>query len=251
MSLEGKVAFITGGVKNLGALVARTFAAEGADLALHYHGSAAKEAADALALELQSSLPKIKVFIYQGDLAVAATVTEIYAAIVQDFGKLDVMVNTVGMVLKKPLIAVTEAEFDQMFAVNTKAAFLINQGAAKILTDGGRIINIVTSLLGAYTGGYSVYQGAKAPVEWFTKGLSKELQPRGITANAIAPGPMDTPFFYGQEDDHSVAFAKSMAIGGRLTKIEDVSPLIKFLAGPDGAWITGQLIFPNGGFTTR
>lgn len=126
-----------------------------------------------------------------------------------------------------------------MYAINSKSAFFITQEAAKTVRDGGKIINIVTALLAVYTGYYTIYQGAKAPVEWFTKGLSKELMPRGISVNAIAPGPMDTPFFYPQESDESVAFFKTQALGGRLTKIEDIVPIVKFLC-TEGAWINGE-----------
>lgn len=89
-------------------------------------------------------------------------------------GKLDLAVNTVGKVLKKPLVEISEAEYDSMFATNSKANFFFIQEAAKNLNDGGAIISIVTSLLGAFTGFYSTYQGSKAPVEWFTKAAAKE-----------------------------------------------------------------------------
>lgn len=126
-----------------------------------------------------------------------------------------------------------------MMNVNSKSAFFICQEAAKAVEDRGKIITVVTGLLGAYTPMYSLYQGSKAPVEWFTKALSKELLPRGVAVNAIAPGPMDTPFFYAQETPDSIAFLKSGAIDGRLTQIEDIAPLVRFLI-TEGHWITGR-----------
>lgn len=273
MSLSGKTAFITGGAKNLGALIATSLAKEGANLAIHYNSDSSKDDAVKLEKELSSSYPKQKFHIYQANLTTAAAVRSIYAAIAQDFpAGLDIVVNTVGKVLKKPLTEISEAEYDDMFAVNSKAAFFITQEAARHVRDGGKIINIVTSLLAAYTGYYTSYQGSKAPVEWFTKGLSKELMSRNISVNAVAPGPMDTPFFYPQESDEAVAFHKSQALEGRLTKIEDIAPIVRFLC-TEGNWIngklrplhlvinekqriltdilTGQTLFANGGYTSR
>lgn len=259
MSLQGQVVLITGGCKNLGALIARQFAAEGAQLALHYNSNATKAAAEEIATTLKAK-------IYQADLTTAANVHQLFESVIKDFGKPNIVINTVGMVLKKPMAEISEAEYDQMFAVNSKSAFFITQEAAKSVLDGGKIINIVTALLAVYTPFYSVYQGSKAPVEWFTKGLSKELMSRGVSVNAIAPGPMDTPFFYPQESDDSVAFFKTMALEGRLTKIEDVVPIVKFLC-KEGAWIngkysstslenpidrrSGQILFANGGMASR
>jgi NAD(P)-dependent dehydrogenase (short-subunit alcohol dehydrogenase family) len=92
--------------------------------------------------------------------------------------------------------------------------------------------------------------GAKAPVEHFTRAAAKEFAARRISVNNVAPGPMDTPFFYGQETPERVEFHKSQALGNQLTRIEDIVPLVRFLA-TDGHWITGQTIFANGGYTTR
>lgn len=250
MSLQNKVTLITGGAKNLGASTATIFAAEGAQLALHYNSSSTKKAAEELAANLSSKHSNIKIKLYQDDLTVVKNVQQLFDAVVHDFGGLDIVINTVGMVLKKPMTDISETEYDHMFAVNSKAAFFITQEAAKRVRDGGKILNTVTSLLAAYTGLYTSYQGSKAPVEYFTKGLSKELMPRGISVNAVAPGPMDTPFFYGQETPDAVEFHKSNAIAGRLTVVEDIAPIFKFLC-TDGAWINGQTIFANGGYTSR
>lgn len=158
--------------------------------------------------------------------------------------------NTVGKVLRKPIVDTTEQEYDDMFDVNSKAAYFFIQEAGRRLADGGKIITIVTALLAAFTDGYSTYAGGKAPVEHFTRAAAKEFADRGISVTAIAPGPMDTPFFYSQETPERVEFHKSQAMGGQLTQIEDIAPIVRFLA-TEGWWITGQTIFANGGYTTR
>ncbi|KIW19981.1 hypothetical protein PV08_00556 [Exophiala spinifera] len=251
MSLSGKVTLITGGGKNLGAAIASLFAADGAHLALHYNSASSKDASESFAAQISSKYTNIKVKTYQGDLTKVSNVTTLFDAVQKDFGgKIDIVINTVGKVLKKPLAEISEKEYDEMFAVNSKSAFFITQEAAKRVTQGGKIINTVTSLLAAYTPLYSSYQGSKAPVEFFTKGLSKELMPKSISVNAVAPGPMDTPFFYGQETPEAVAFHKSNAIDGRLTFVSDIAPIYKFLC-TEGAWINGQTLFANGGYTSR
>ncbi|KAL5343233.1 hypothetical protein BJX70DRAFT_211483 [Aspergillus crustosus] len=250
MALAGKVALITGGVKNLGAQIARELAASGASLALHYHSPGSQSDASNLEVELKQKHSSIKVATYQGDLTSAAAVTKLFEDTLSDFGKVDIVVNTVGKVLKKPIIDITEEEYDSMFAINSKTAFFVLKEAAKHVSDEGKIITIVTALLGAFTGYYTSYAGSKAPVEHFTRGVSKELQSRRVSVNNIAPGPMDTPFFYPQESPEAVEYHKSNGLGGRLTEVKDIAPLVRFLA-TEGSWITGQTIFANGGYTTR
>jgi NAD(P)-dependent dehydrogenase (short-subunit alcohol dehydrogenase family) len=246
--LKGKVALIGGGAKNLGGLVSRTLAAEGARVVVHYNSAATKSAAEATVAEIKSAGGDA--FGIPGDFTKVAEVESVFAAAKKQFGGIDIAVNTAGKVLKKPILDTTEAEYDSMAAINAKAAYFFIREAGKTLNDNGKIITIVTSLLAGYTGYYSTYAGGKAPVEDFTRAASKELAGRGISVNAVGPGPMDTPFFYGQEAPDAVAYHKSQAIGGRLTDIKDIAPLIKFLV-TEGAWITGQTIFANGGYTTR
>ncbi|EED16173.1 short-chain dehydrogenase, putative [Talaromyces stipitatus ATCC 10500] len=250
MALTGKVALITGGVKNLGAQCALNLASVGSNLALHYHSSSDKKQAAALEATLKEKYPSIKVSFYEGNLVSAAAVTKLFQDVIHDFGHVDIVVNTIGKVLKKPITEISEEEYDTMFDVNSKVAFFVLKEAARNVTDGGKIITIVTALLGAFTGYYTCYAGSKAPVEHFTRGVCKELQARRISVNNIAPGPMDTPFFYPQESPEAVEYHKSNGMGGRLTMVEDIAPVVRFLC-TDGAWITGQTIFANGGYTTR
>ncbi|MBD1428393.1 SDR family oxidoreductase [Sphingobacterium litopenaei] len=247
-ALKGKVVLIAGGAKNLGGLLSRNLAAKGAKIAIHYNSDSSKVDAEQTLADIQASGGEA--FLFQADLTKVVNITKIFAETKAKFGGIDIAINTVGMVLKKPFLDTTEAEYDTMFDINSKVAYFFIQEAGKNLNDNGKICTIVTSLLAAYTGLYSIYAGAKAPVEHFTRMASKEFGERGISVTGVAPGPMDTPFFYGQESDEAVAYHKSASALGGLTDIKDIAPLVEFLV-TDGWWITGQTIFANGGYTTR
>lgn len=246
--LKGKVILIAGGGKNLGGLLSRNFAVQGAKLAIHYNSQASKEEAEKTLADVKAA--GAEAFLFQGDLTNVKNITKLFDDTVTQFGGIDIAINTVGMVLKKPFLSTTEEEYDTMFDINSKVAYFFIQEAGKKLNDNGKVCTIVTSLLAAYTGLYSTYAGAKAPVEHFTRMASKEFGERGISVTAVAPGPMDTPFFYGQESPDAVAYHKSASALGGLTDIKDIAPLVEFLV-TDGWWITGQTIFANGGYTTR
>ncbi|MDF2475131.1 MAG: short-chain dehydrogenase [Sphingobacterium sp.] len=246
--LKGKVVLIAGGGKNLGGLLSKDFAAKGAKLAIHFNSESSKAESEKTLAEVQAL--GAEAFLFQGDLTKVENVTKFFDETIARFGGIDVAINTVGMVLKKPFTETTEEDYDRMFGINSKSAYFFLQEAGKKLNDNGKICSIVTSLLAAYTGLYSTYAGAKAPVEHFTRAASKEFGSRGISVTAVAPGPMDTPFFYGQETEDAVAYHKSASALGGLTDIKDIAPLVEFLV-TDGWWITGQTIFANGGYTTR
>ena len=253
-SIKGKTALITGGAKNLGRLIALDLAAQGAAaLAIHYNSAATKAEADATV----AALPKLGVQAqaFQGDLTTAGANSRLFEAVVSAFGKPDIAINTAGKVLKKPILQTSEDEYDEMFAVNAKAAYFFIKEAGRHLNDNGKLLTIVTSLLGAYTPFYSTYAGSKAAVEHVTRAASKEFGSRGISVNAIGPGPMDTPFFYGQEGSEAVAYHKTAAALSSLsrtglTDIEDIVPIVRCLVS-DGWWMTGQTILVNGGYTTK
>ena len=251
--LEGKVVLIGGGAKNLGGLTSRQVAEMGAKVAVHYNSAGTKTAAE----ETVAAIKKIgtDAFAIQADLTKPSEVALVFDETIKRFGGIDVAVNTTGMMIKKPILNCTEEDYDKIFAINSKAAFFFIQEAGKKLNNRGKIISIVSSLLAAYTDSYAIYPGSKAPIEHYTRAASKEFRARGISVNAIGPGPMDTPFFYGQESKESTAYHSSAAALSKyskkgLTDIEDIVPIITFLA-TDGWWITGQCIFANGGYTTR
>ncbi|GAA2793369.1 SDR family oxidoreductase [Saccharopolyspora taberi] len=246
--LRGKVVVIGGGAKNLGGLLSTRFAGAGAKVVVHYHSDSSADDADKVVDAVRDA--GSQAVAVQGDLTRVADVRRLFDTAVDTYGGADIAVNTTGMVLRKPILETTEDEFDRMFAVNAKAAYFFIQEAGRRLNDHGRIISLGTSLLAAFTDGYSTYAGGKAPLEHFTRAAAKEFADRGISVNTVAPGPMDTPFFYPQETPERVEFHKSQAMGNQLTRIEDIAPIIEFLA-TDGRWFTGQTMFPNGGYTTR
>ncbi len=253
-SIKGKTVIIAGGAKNLGGLIARDFAEHGAKaIAIHYNSAASKADAEATVAAVEAAGPRAAAF--QADLTTAGAVERLFAEAVAAFGKPDIAINTVGKVLKKPILEISEAEYDEMSAVNAKSAFFFLKEAGRHLNNDGAVVTLVTSLLGAFTPFYASYAGTKAPVEHFTRAAAKEFGERGISVTAIGPGPMDTPFFYGQESPEAQAYHKTAAaLSGfsktGLTDIEDIVPYIRFLVS-EGWWMTGQTILVNGGYTTK
>lgn len=253
-SIEGKVVLIAGGAKNLGGLLAEDLAAHRAKaIVIHYNSDSTKAAAEETASKVRAAGAEAAIF--QQDLTKADNVEKLFADTEAAFGKPDIAINTVGMVLKKPMVEISEQEYDAMSAINSKSAFFFLKEAGKHLNDNGKVCTIVTSLLGAYTPFYAAYAGMKAPVEHFTRAASKEFGERGISVTAIGPGPMDTPFFYPAESDDAVAFHKTAAAlspssRSGLTEIEDIVPYVRFMVS-EGWWMTGQTILVNGGYTTK
>ena len=252
--IKGKTVLIAGGAKNLGGLIARDLAAQGAKaIAIHYNSDATRPDAEKTLADLKAA--GVNAVALQADLTRDGAMARLFANVVAQVGRPDIAINTVGKVLKKPIDETSEAEYDSMFAINTRVAYFFIKEAGRHLNDNGKLVTIVTSLLGAYTPFYSTYAGSKAAVEHFTRAASKEFGARGISVNAIGPGPMDTPFFYGQEQPDAVAYHKSAAALSAfsktgLTDIADIAPYVRFIVS-DGWWMTGQTILVNGGYTTK
>lgn len=252
--IEGKVAVVTGGAKNLGGLLSRALAQKGAKaIVVHYNSSSSREEAEKTVAAVKAlGADAIAV---QADLSIPANNNRLFETAINAFGGVDIAINTAGLVIKKPIADVTEEDYDKSFDVNAKAAFFFIQTAGNKLNDHGKIVTIVSSLLAAYTPFYAVYPGSKAAVEHFTRAASKEFGARGISVNALGPGPMDTPFFYPAESPEAVAYHKTAAALSPhsptgLTTPEDIVPTVLHLVS-DGWWITGQTLFSNGGYTTR
>ncbi|AQZ61780.1 Short-chain dehydrogenase/reductase SDR [[Actinomadura] parvosata subsp. kistnae] len=247
-TLKGKTVLVTGGAKNLGGAISRDLAAAGASVAVHYHSRAGKGLAEETVAACVAAGGDA--FAVEADLTSVAEIRRVLDAVLGRYGALYATVNTAGLASGNPMTEVSEDEYDAHFAVNAKAAFFLMAETARRIDDGGRIVTFVSSLLAAYTGRYSVYAGSKAPVEHFTRALSKELAGRRVSVNNLAPGPMDTSFFWDAAAPGEAEYSRAQTPYGELTKVEHVVPWVRFLL-TDGWWLNGQTVFLNGGFSTR
>lgn len=170
-SIKGKVVLIAGGAKNLGGLIARDLAQHGAKaVAIHYNSASSKAEADATVAAIRAT--GANAVAIQANLTTAGAVEKLFADTVAAVGKPDIAINTVGKVLKKAFTEISEAEYDEMTAVNSKIAFFFLREAGRHVNDNGKIVMLVTSLLGAFTPFYAAYAGTKAPVEHYTRAAS-------------------------------------------------------------------------------
>ncbi len=241
--LTGKVALVTGASRGIGRAIALRLAADGAAVVVNFAGGAQQAAETVTAIERAGG----KAVAIQADVSKVADVRRLFDATFERFGRLDVVVNNAGALLTKPVIEVTEEEYDRLFGVNVKGTFFSSQEAAKRLANDGRIINFSSSTTAMMLPGYAAYVATKGAVEQLSHVLAKEVGARGITVNVVSPGPTDTELFsQGKTEEQKQYYAKMAALG-RLGTPEDIAAVVSMLAGPDSRWITGQNIRVNGG----
>jgi 3-oxoacyl-[acyl-carrier protein] reductase len=243
MAEQKKVAIVTGASRGIGAAVAERLARDGFAVVVNYVGDTV--AAEALVRKIEqaggSGLP------VQADVSDPTAVRRMFDAVRTTFGGVDVLVNNAGIMPLSSLAETDDATFDRVIAVNLKGTFNTLREAASRMRQGGRIINFSSSMVGLLQPTYAVYAATKAGVEAMTSILAKELRGRGITVNAIAPGPTGTElFFKGKSPEVIERFAKGPPLE-RLGTPDDIAGAVAFLAGPDGAWINGQTLRANGG----
>lgn len=247
--LAGKAAIVSGARNNMGRAFAVKLAEMGADVVVHYHRAETRDQAEETARMVEAE--GVRAALTVGDLGQVENVKAMYDTAEQSFGGVDIVLNHAGAIIKKPLAAFSDDEFERLDSINNRALFYSLREASLRVRDGGRIINTGTSLLAGAAPGYTIYSGTKAPVEEYTRMLAKELGAKRITVNSFAPGPVDTPFFHGQETEQSAAYAARLSTEQRLGVIDDIVPVVAFLASPDSQWVNGQTIWINGGYLTR
>ncbi|GGC75662.1 SDR family oxidoreductase [Chelatococcus reniformis] len=240
---SNKVAIVTGASRGIGAAIAERLAGEGFTVVVNYAG----RAADAEALVTRIEAAGGRAIPAQADVSDAAAVARMFDAAQTAFGGIDVLVNNAGIMKLANLADSDDALFDSQVAVNLKGSFNTLREAAKRLRSGGRIINLSSSVVGLYQPTYGIYAATKAAVEAMTHVLAKELRGRAITVNAVAPGPTATALFLDGKPQQVIDHLAKLAPLERLGEPEDIAAAVAFLAGPDGAWINGQVLRANGG----
>jgi len=243
MTTTSKIAIVTGAAGGIGAAVSERLAADGFTVVVNYAGSAA--AAEALVAKIEAAGGKA--VSHQADIADSAAVARMFDTAEAAFGGVDVLVNNAGIMQLATLAESDDALFDRQMAVNLKGSFNTLREASRRLRDGGRIINLSSSVTTMLQPTYGVYAATKAAVEAMTSILAKELRGRAITVNAIAPGPTATKLFLDGKPQEVVDRLSKLAPLERLGQPEDIAAAVAFLAGPDGAWINGQTLRANGG----
>ncbi|WP_404935468.1 SDR family oxidoreductase [Paraburkholderia sp. BL27I4N3] len=240
---NARVAIVTGASRGIGAAVAQRLAKDGFAVAVNYASSSAE--ADRLVAELTAA--STKAIAVKADVSNADDVRRLFELTEQQLGKVDVLINNAGVLKTVPLADTSDALFDQTFDINVRGTFNTLREAAARLNDGGRIVNFSSTTLALNMPGYAIYNATKAAVEAFTHVFAKELRGRGITVNAVAPGPIATSLFLdGKTEEQIQTFAKMPPLQ-RLGQPDDIASVVAFLAGPDAGWVNGQILRANGG----
>jgi 3-oxoacyl-[acyl-carrier protein] reductase len=239
-----RTALVTGGTGGMGRVIAAKLAADGFDVAVAYAGSI--DLADATVKEIAGHGRRGAAF--AADLADEEAASDLFDAVEDRFGHLDVVVHTAGINRPAALADLDLADFDEIHRVNVRGTFVVNQQAARRVREGGSIVNVSSQVVRLAPAARSVYAASKAAVDVLTRILAKELRGRDITVNAVAPGPTATAAFLASTPVEEQEQLAALPPLGRLGRPEDVAGVVSFLVGPTGRWVNGQVVYANGGF---
>src|ERR1700756_1508574 len=243
-SNTSKVALVTGASGGIGRVVAKRLASDGFAVAVHYAGNPAK--AETVVTEIKGAGGKAVAV--QADVAKPADVERLFKQTLEAFGTIDVVVHTAGIMPLLPIAGGDVETFDKVISTNLRGAFVVLAQAAHHVSSGGRIIAFSSSVIAKAFPTYGPYIASKAGVEGLVRVLNNELRGRNVTVNAVAPGPVATELFLKDKSQAQIEQFSKLAPLERLGQPEDIANVVSFLAGPDGAWVNGQVLRANGGF---
>jgi 3-oxoacyl-[acyl-carrier protein] reductase len=243
-SASSKTALITGASGGIGKALATRLAKDGFDLVVHYAGNSAK--AEELVAELKQG--GAKAIAIKADVVIAADVESLFKRSFDEFGRIDAVVHTAGIMPLFPISSGDVESFDKVISTNLRGTFLVLSQAAQRMTSGGRIVVFSSSVLAKSFPNYGAYIASKAGVEGLVRVLANELRGRNITVNAVAPGPTGTDLFLKGKNEALIKELANLAPLARLGTPEDVAGVVSFLVGPDGGWVSAQVLRANGGF---
>ncbi len=238
-SLSGKVAIVTGASSGIGRAIAERLADEGAIVVVNYHQSEDKAKAVVSVIQAKSG----KALAHQANMSQVSEARRLVVETVRQFNRLDILVNNAGKFMPKPMEETTEEDFDEIIALNAKGPYFAMQEAARVLKDGGRIVNISTGGTHLHFPGATAYLGSKAALEQYTKGLAQELAPKGITVNTVSPGFTETGMMSDAYRQMGIQLTPLKRIGAP----KDIADVVAFLVSEEARWLTGQTIQAGGG----
>jgi 3-oxoacyl-[acyl-carrier protein] reductase len=239
-----KTAIVTGASRGIGRSIAKRLAADGFAVVVNYAGNSDQ------AMEVVNEIRKAdgEALAIKADVSHPEEVRQLFDKAVEAYGRVDVVVNNAGVMPLSPIAKGDVEAFDKVIAINLRGTFLVFALAAQHVAEGGRIIAFSSSVLAKSFPTYGPYIASKAGVEGLVPVLANELRGRGITVNAVAPGPTGTDLFLHGKTPEQIAQLSKLAPLERLGRPEDIANVVSFLAGPDGSWVNAQILRANGGF---
>ncbi len=237
--LSGKVAIVTGASNGIGQAIAERLAEDGAIVVVNYSKSSEKAQQVVVGIQGKGG----KALALQADMSQVTEARRLVIDTVRQFNRLDILVNNAGKFMPKPLDETTEEDFDGVIALNAKGPYFAMQEAAKVLKDGGRIVNISTGGTHLHFPGATAYLGSKAALEQYTKGLAQELASKGVTVNTVSPGFTET----GMMTEEYRQIGIQLTPMKRLGVPKDIADVVAFIVSEEARWLTGQTIQVGGG----
>ena len=241
--LQNKVAIITGSSRGIGAEIARTLAAAGARVVINYvsRGEAAYSVHESIKASGGESL------VVQADMRISTEVHRLFDETIAHFGRVDILINNAGVLIFKKFSEISDEEFDRVMDSNVKGVFYALREASTRLSDGGRVVTVSSTVTRMLLPKYGAYAASKGAIEQLTRVFAKEMGERGITANIVSPGPVNTELFTTGKTEQDIERIAAMSVLNRVGETGEIAELVLFLVSNEAGWVTGQNISASGG----
>jgi 3-oxoacyl-[acyl-carrier protein] reductase len=241
--LQNKVAIITGSSRGIGAEIARTLAAAGARVVINYvsRGEAAYSVHESIKASGGESL------VVQADMRISTEVHRLFDETIEHFGRVDILINNAGVLIFKKFSEISDEEFDRVMDSNVKGVFYALREASTRLSDGGRVVTVSSTVTRMLLPKYGAYAASKGAIEQLTRVFAKEMGERGITANIVSPGPVNTELFTTGKTEQDIERISAMSVLNRVGETGEIAELVLFLVSNKAGWVTGQNISASGG----
>ena len=241
--LQNKVAIITGSSRGIGAEIARRLAAAGARVVINYvsRGEAAYSVHESIKASGGESL------VVQADMRISTEVHRLFDETIEHFGRVDILINNAGVLIFKKFSEISDEEFDRVMDSNVKGVFYALREASTRLSDGGRVVTVSSTVTRMLLPKYGAYAASKGAIEQLTRVFAKEMGERGITANIVSPGPVNTELFTTGKTEQDIERISAMSVLNRVGETGEIAELVLFLVSNEAGWVTGQNISASGG----